>query len=139
MVVFDELCFLHGRFLARHKKNGKIGNLPLAILFFVGFVFSSVIYAKMESTFTHSFFKIMAALCFAGLVRFAYALVPLCVGYSFIHEIGKSSLYIYILHVQALTFLERHGMTSYAALLLSLAVVLAASMLLEKMFALKNG
>lgn len=124
--------FCMGVFFAIHQGNAKINHLCLTVLFFLGFVVSSFIYAKTEAALPHDLFKIMASICFAGCVWFLYAIIPFHICLKPINHIGKCSLYIYILHVQALGLMQKYNISSYIVIILSIIAVILISMLFEK-------
>lgn len=125
--------FCMGVYFAFQDKN-KQKRVELYTLFcFVGFVFASILYPNLEGVMVvHDFFKITAALCFAGFIWFAYAVFPFHINLKPIVKTGECSLYIYVLHVQILTFLRVHNLNSYAAIFLSLIVIIIISFLLKK-------
>lgn len=124
--------FCLGVFLAIHERNDKINSLCKAFLLFSGFVISSLIYAKVSATLPHDLFKMMAAICFAGCIWFLYASIPTHVYPQAMICIGRCSLYIYVLHSQALTVMDKYNVNSYIVIVLSIIVVLPVSVLIEK-------
>ncbi len=127
--------FCLGVFLAVHERNIKINNLYLAILLFLCFVIVSLIYSKIDEILLHDLFKIIAGMSFAGGVWFIYKSIPFRIYWNPINSIGKCSLYIYILHIQALGFIQKYNISSYIVIILSIIVVILISMLLEKVIA----
>lgn len=124
--------FCLGVFLAIHEKNQKINFLHITVLFFIGFVISSILYSKITATLPHDLFKIMAAICFAGCIWFLYALIPFRIHLKPISYIGKCSFYIYIFHVQALNLLQKYTIDSYVVIILSIFIVILISILFDK-------
>lgn len=127
--------FCIGVYFAFHEKSEQKRVGTQTLFCFVGFVLTSIIYPKLEGVILHDLFKIAAALCFSGFVWFAYAVFPFHINLRPIVKIGECSLYIYILHVQALTFLKVHNLTSCVAIFLSLIIVITISLILERIAA----
>ena len=123
-----------GVFLALHKGDDierKVNKELLVIISIIGFIVFSVFYAKIDEVLLHSVFKIMAALCFAGFMWFFYELIPFHICLKPLNYIGKSSLYIYVLHVQILNFMRKYNIRSWKVLVFSIPAVIMTAMLYE--------
>lgn len=127
--------FCLGVYLAFHQCSERKRSLLITILCFAGFVGSSIVYPKLDGVILHDFFKIIAALCFAGFVWFAYVLFPFHINLEPLNKLGECSLYIYVLHVQAISFLKLHNLTSLmSAVLLSLIIVMILAIIFQRLF-----
>lgn len=132
--------FNFGVYLAIHKCSKERRSLLFTILCFAGFVGSSIVYPRLDGVILHDFFKIVAALCFAGFVWFAYAIFPFHIKIGPLNKIGECSLYIYVLHVQALIFLRVHNLTSFmVAVLLSLIIVVVLAIIFQSLFSISHN
>lgn len=123
-----------GVFLAIHKgddRDRKISEQNLAVLCGAGFVAFSVLYAKTGGM-PHSIFKIMAAVCFAGFLWFFYESIPFHICIRPLNYIGKCSLYIYVLHTQALGLMRKYHINSYIVIALSVPAVIVTAVLYQR-------
>lgn len=126
--------FLLGMVASLNKeKLVKKADYKILILLALLFVVSSVIYAKSSTVFPIYFlFKNLSAVVWGAVVVEILLLFPISNRLG--QELGKCSLFLYVIHMNILVFLEEHQLITFELLGLSLCISFTVAFLLNKVY-----